>query len=238
MALDEKPGSAAVIDAHTKRAIRIVDFLKPHTRALLIGLVAAIGETIANLAEPWPLKLVFDSVLKNHPVQGRLADLLFSFIGENKSAILGFAAAAVILIAILGAISSYTHKYYTTTVGQWVMHELRQTLIHRCERLSLAYHDQKRTGDLISRATVDIDAIQSFITSGLLGVLVDCLTILGMIAVMLCFNWHFTLIALSVVPVLFLVIYTYTRKIKQASREVRKKEGEIASVIADFQCGS
>src|SRR5258708_6657784 len=54
-----------------------------------------------------------------------------------------------------------------------------------------------------------------------------------MVVVMFCVNWRFTLIALSVAPVLFAVVYSYTRRIKKASREVRKKEGEIVSVIQE-----
>ena len=59
------------------------------------------------------------------------------------------------------------------------------------------------------------------------------MTIVGMVGVMFYVNWRFTLIALSVAPVLFLVVYHYTRRIKKASREVRKKEGEIVSVIQE-----
>src|SRR6202011_1720168 len=124
-------------------------------------------------------------------------------------------------------------KYLTTSVGQWVMHDLRRTLYSHVQRMSLAYHDHKQTGDLISRVTSDIDAIQSFITSGLLGALVDTLTLVGMVGVMFYINWRFTLIALSVAPVLAAVVYRYTRRIKQAAREVRKKEGEIVSVIQE-----
>lgn len=225
--------AAAAEESHSKKNIGIAVLLRPHAKGLIIGLIAAIGEAVANLAEPWPLKLVFDNVLKNHSSNGWMDRLLFALTGGDKFEILGIAAAAVLLIAILGAVSSYSHKYFTTSVGQWVMHDLRRTLYSHVQQLSLAYHDQKRTGDLISRVTVDIDAIQSFITSGLLGVLIDILTIIGMIAVMFYYNWRFTLIALSVLPVLSLVIYTYTRRIKQASREVRKKEGEIASVVAE-----
>jgi ABC-type multidrug transport system fused ATPase/permease subunit len=58
----------------------------------------------------------------------------------------------------------------------------------------------------------------------------NILTLVGMIGVMLYLNWRFTLIALSVSPVLFLVVYYYTRRIKKASRAVRKKEGELAGV--------
>jgi subfamily B ATP-binding cassette protein MsbA len=81
--------------------------------------------------------------------------------------------------------------------------------------------------------TSDIDSIQSFITSGLLGVLINLITLLGMIGVMFYLNWRFTLIALSVAPVLFTIVFTYTRRIKAASRAVRKKEGEIVSVIEE-----
>ena len=69
--------------------------------------------------------------------------------------------------------------------------------------------------------------------NGLLGVLINVMTLVGMIAVMFYLNWQFTLIALSVVPVLFVMVYSYTRRIKKASREVRKKEGEITSVVEE-----
>ena len=137
------------------------------------------------------------------------------------------------MIAVVGAIFSYAEKYLTTSVGQWVMHDLRRTLYSHVQRLSLSYHDHKQTGDLISRVTSDIDAVQSFLASGLLSAMVDVLTLLGMIAVMFYLNWRFTLIALSVSPALFLIVYSYTRRIKKAAREVRKKEGEIVSVIQE-----
>jgi subfamily B ATP-binding cassette protein MsbA len=153
--------------------------------------------------------------------------------GKDKLAILNFAALAVIVIAIGGAVSSYTEKYLTTSVGQWIMHDLRRTVYHHIQRLSLAYHDQKRTGDLISRVTSDIDAIQSLISTVLLGLIVNILTLVGMVCVMSYLNWRFTIIALTIVPLLFLVVYSFTRRIKHASREVRKKEGEVVSVLQE-----
>ncbi len=137
------------------------------------------------------------------------------------------------VIAAVGAVSSFTERYLTTSVGQHVIHDLRQTLYSHIQRLSLDYHDRKYTGDLISRLTSDIDSIQSFITSGLLGALMSGLTLVGMIIVMSYMNWQFTLVALSVAPLLFVVVFYYTRSIKTASREVRKKEGEMVSVIQE-----
>ena len=219
--------------ARPAKTLGITDLLRPHLAALTLGLLAAIGEGIANLLDPWPLKIVLDNVLRSRPVHGWLNRLILSTVGNDSFAILKFAVLAVLLIAVVDALCSYAEKYLTTSVGQWVMHDLRRTLYSHIQRLSLAYHDQKQTGDLISRVTSDIDAVQSFIASGLLGVVVDCLTLLGMVAVMFYINWRFTLIALSVAPVLFAIVYSYTRRIKKAAREVRKKEGEMASIVQE-----
>jgi len=219
--------------AGSTRSLTIRDLLQPHARLILIGLAAVIGEGIANLLEPWPLKVVLDNVLKSRSGNGWLNGLIVAHFGSDKLKILELAALAVLAIALIGGFCSYIEKYVTTSVGQWVTHDLRRALYSHIQLLSLAYHDHKQTGDLISRVTSDIDAIQSFINSGLLGVLINFLTLFGMLGVMLYLNWQFTLIALSVAPVLFIVVYTYTRRIKKASREVRKKEGEIVSVIQE-----
>jgi ATP-binding cassette, subfamily B, bacterial len=217
----------------TPGSARIGALLRPHAKFLLLGMFAIVGEGAANLLEPWPLKIVLDSVLNSRPMHGWLNALIASHVGQSKLAILNFAAVAVLTIAIVGALCAYGEKYVTTSVAQWVMHDLRRMLYHHLQRLSLAYHDNKRTGDLLSRVTSDIDAIQSFIASGLLGSGVNVLTLAGMVGVMLYLNWRFTLIALSVAPFLFAVVYHYTRRIKKAAREVRKKEGEIVSVIQE-----
>ena len=209
--------------------------LRPHAKALALGLLAVIGETIADLLQPWTLKIVFDNVLKSGSLRGHgwLNHLILATVGTNRLAILRCVAVAALVVAVVGAICSYWEKYLTTSVGQWVMHDLRRTLYSHVQRLSLSYHDHKQTGDLISRVTSDIDAIQSFIASGVLGVFINILTLAGMVSVMFYVNWRFTLIALSVAPGLFAVVYSYTRRIKKASREVRKKEGEIVSTIQE-----
>jgi subfamily B ATP-binding cassette protein MsbA len=219
--------------AGSSKGFKISSLLRPHLKLLVIGFVAVAGEGVANLLEPWPLKVVLDNVLRSKATQGWLNNWLLSTFGADKLSVIKFAALAVLAIAALGAGCSYVEKYVTTTVGQWVTHDLRRTLYSHIQRLSLAYHDHKQTGDLISRVTGDIDAIQSFIVSGLLDSMINSLTLVGMLGVMLYLNWKFTLIALSVAPALFLVVFSYTRRIKKASREVRKKEGEIVSVMQE-----
>lgn len=238
MSLDNTQSRARVKLASSReggrpRRLRIRELLKPHWGALAFGLLAVAGEGAANLLEPWPLKLVLDDVLRAREGHASVAHWVHTLVGTDNMAMLRFACGAVLAIAALDAIASYFEKYLTTSVGQWISYDLRQRVYSHIQKLSLAFHDQERTGDLISRVTSDIDSIQSFITQGLLGILINVITLVGMIGVMFYLNWRFTLIALSVAPVLFVVVYSYTRRIKKASRAVRKKEGEITSVVQE-----
>ncbi|HET9400621.1 MAG TPA: ABC transporter ATP-binding protein, partial [Candidatus Acidoferrales bacterium] len=213
--------------------LRLSHLLRPHWKEITLASLAVVGETAADLAQPWPLKIVLDYVLQAKRMPGWLSQLIHRVVGENQFAILDFAIAAVAIIALVGAISTYAEKYLTTSVGNWVAHDLRRTLYNHIHRLSLSQHDEARTGDLISRVTSDIGAIQDFVTSALLGIAADVLTLGGMITVMFYLNWRFTLIALSVAPPLFFVVYAYTRRIKKASRDVRKKESELMSTVQE-----
>lgn len=231
---NSKKGSEAGKNRPVPRGpLRIRTLLAPHSKALAVALIAVVGEGIANLLDPWPLKIVLDNVLKSKHTHGWLNHLIFSTVGHDKMAILELAALAVLGIAGVGAVCSYTEKYLITSIGQWIVHDLRRALYFHIQRLSLSYHDRKQTGDLISRVTGDISAIQTFVASGLLSVFVNCLTLGGMIAVMFYISWRFTLIALSVAPLLFGVVYIYTRRIKKASRALRKKQGHIVSVMEE-----
>ncbi|HEX5411258.1 MAG TPA: ABC transporter ATP-binding protein [Terriglobia bacterium] len=220
-------------DRQTVHKFRIWNLLKPHSKTFVIGLLAAIGESAAGLLEPWPLKIVIDNVLRSKSDHGLLNRWILSTVGTDKTAILEVAVGALAIIALLDALCSYEESFLMATVGQWVMHDLRRMLYSHIHRLSLTYYDQKQTGDLISRITGDIDAIRSFITTAVLGSLVDGVTLLGMLGVMLYLDWRFTLIALSISPLLFAIVYSYTRRIKKASRQVRKKEGEMTSIAQE-----
>jgi ATP-binding cassette, subfamily B, bacterial len=228
----KSPGPVASKPLPRKR-LTIRQLLKPHTPALTLGFFAVMGEAIANLLQPWPLKIVLDEVFRAHNGKSGVPHFVSRFLGTDKLAAVEFACFAVIAIAVLDAISTYGEKYLTTSVGQWITYDLRRAIYAHIQRLSLAFHDQKRTGDLISRVTSDVDDIQSFIASGLLSSLINVITLIGMVGVMFWINWQFTLIALSVAPLLAVVVYTYTRRIKKATRTVRKKESAVFSVVEE-----
>jgi len=223
-----------VSEARSAARLRIADLLRPHRGMLALGAVAVITESVVDLLEPWPLKVVIDNVLKTQPVRsGWLNHLILHYIGTEKLAVLKAAAIAFLVIACVGAISSYLNKYIITSVGQWVTHDLRLAIYSHIQRLSLAYHDTNPIGDVLSRVTSDIDSVQSFIVSGLMSAFINSVLLIGMVGVMSYLNWRFTLIALSVSPLLAAIVFSYTRRIKKASRETRKKEGEIVSVMQE-----
>ena len=213
--------------------LSVIRLIKPHWKELTLAFVAILGETFSDVLEPWPIKIVIDNILQSKKLPGWLDGFVSGTFGQNKLAILNFAVAAVAGIAVIGAVSSYVEKYLTTSVSQWVTHDLRRTLYNHIQRLSLAEYDKTQTGDLISRVTSDINAVQDFINSALLGIVVNVLTLVGMAGVMFYINWRFTLIALSIAPALFAVVYYLTRRIKKASRAVRKKESELVSIVQE-----
>ena len=140
---------------------------------------------------------------------------------------------AVIAIAVVGAISSYTEKYLATTVAKRVGYELRHMLYHHVQRLSLSFYEQRQTGDMVVRLTSDIDATEDLISSAALGIVLNLLTLVGMMGVMFYLDWRFSLIGLSVAPFLFVIVYRFTRRIKKAARAVKQKESELASVVQE-----
>jgi ABC-type multidrug transport system fused ATPase/permease subunit len=215
------------------QVLRLVrELIRPYMGSLFVILTAMLVQTAMGLAAPWPLKVVLDNVVGNHKLPNWLSHLLNTFLkGDGKMSIAVAAALAVVAIALLGALASYIANYYTESVGQWIANDLRMRTYHHLQRLSLSYYDQQRTGALLSTITSDVQTIQGFASSSTLGILVDLFTIVGMLFIMFWLNWDFTLIALAVTPFLLLMLSRFKKAVKAATREVRKQQANIVSVV-------
>jgi hypothetical protein len=93
-----------------QRRLTLLKLLKPYSGMLAIAIFAAVGEGIADLLGPLPLKLVFDNVLKQKEANGWLNRVVVSMVGADKLAIVKAAAALALLIAVVGAICSYARN--------------------------------------------------------------------------------------------------------------------------------
>src|SRR5689334_5276541 len=113
-----------VPSARRSRLLPIVALLRPRWKTLLVALAAVVVETTADVLEPWPIKIVVDNVLQSKKLPPELQAVVLRLFDGNKYAILDFALAAVMAIAIVGALASFLQKYVTTSTGQWVAHDL------------------------------------------------------------------------------------------------------------------
>ena len=140
---------------------------------------------------------------------------------------------ATIVIALLQAASAYLNAYYTVSIGQWIAHDLRHSVYAHLQRLSMSYYDKQQVGPLISTITDDINAVQDFASTSLLDILIDVLTIVGMLAVMFTLNWRFTLVALAVTPLVAVFVFRLRAVVKEATRDVRRRQSEIVSIVQE-----
>jgi subfamily B ATP-binding cassette protein MsbA len=208
--------------------------IRPYKGPLLLVLLAMLVQTLASLAGPWPLKIILDNVVGSHKAPEWLSDfirILPNGDSTNKLHVALVAGLLTILIAAVSGVASYVANYYTESVGQWVARDLRMRTYHHLDRLSLSYYDSHQTGTILSTITDDIATIQGFASSATLGILVDLLTIVGMLGLMFWLNWDFALIAVGVTPFLLLFVSRFKKAVKSATHAVRKEQAEIVSVM-------
>jgi subfamily B ATP-binding cassette protein MsbA len=213
----------------TKRQL-IRHVLRSYWPAIIIALIAMAVEAGAGLLEPWPLKFIIDSVLGDHPLDPWLATPTQAVFGTGKMAILAFAVSAAVIIAVLAAVSTYIDSYLTKSLGIWFTRDLRRMIFHKLQNLSVSYYEKQSTGTLISTMTTDVNAIQAFVSTALLGIIVDVLMLFGMIAIMLHLDWEFTLVALVVMPLMVVYISRLMAAVKRATKLVRQEQSNLVSI--------
>jgi subfamily B ATP-binding cassette protein MsbA len=208
-----------------------LQLVRPYRKWLLIVVVAMLVETAMSLAAPWPLTIVLDSVLDNQPVPAAFAWLISPDSGSLTK--LNLAVVATVVIALLQAGSAYLNAYFTVSIGQWIAHDLRHSMYAHLQRLSMSYYDKQQIGPLISTITDDINAVQDFASTSLLDLVIDSLTIIGMLTVMFMLNWRFTLVALALTPLLAVFVYRLRSVVKRATHDVRRRQSEIVTIVQE-----
>jgi ABC-type multidrug transport system fused ATPase/permease subunit len=209
----------------------VAELVRPYRSWLLIVLAAMLIETLMSLAAPWPLKLVLDDALGNHKLPAVLEWVHEYGFGRHTLGVALFAGALTIVIAIFSAVATYIDNYFTESVGQYVANDLRIRIYEHLHRLSLAFYDRTQTGTLLSTITNDVATVQNFASASTLGILVDLMTIVGMLGLMFWLNWDFTLVAVAVTPFLLLFVMRFKKAVKEVQREVRKRQSDVVAVV-------
>src|SRR5881628_1460066 len=190
--------------------------------------VAAIAQVLAigflELAKPWPLKVIVDNVLGGRPLTWPWVSAL------GARGLLAAACGALVAVyALLGALG-VSSNYATISVGQRMVNDFRAELYAHLQRLSLAFHSRRQVGDLLYRLTADTFAIQTLTMNGFFPVVTSVVLLVGMLAVMLRLDWMLTLIALAIVPLLFLAIAGLSRRMTALATDARTKESALWTI--------
>jgi ATP-binding cassette subfamily B protein len=206
-------------------ATKLYPYLKPYRWTILWALAQILIMTGFELLKPWPLQLVVDHVLTKKPLP------IAAVAALPPGRLLIFACLALVLIQLGAGGLVLLHNHTTIRVGQNMVNDLRGALYAHLQLLSLAFHYRQRVGDLLYRITADSFAVQTMIMNGVLPILSAVILIAGMLCVLLPLDPVLTVLALGVVPVLFLMISIFNRKIVAVATEVRSRESRVYSLV-------
>jgi ABC-type multidrug transport system fused ATPase/permease subunit len=192
-----------------------------------------VGYTAIDLLKPWPLKVLFDYVLLQQPLPTSLSILQGSF-QDGILLPLSLVAGAILCISLLSAVFSYGQVYLTTKVGYQLSATLRCELFSRLQRLSLTFHNQVRSGELLTKVSSDTNAIKDLFADWTLTVAGHSLALAGMILIMFTLNWKLALVTVATLPILGAFLFALNRKLTATTQKQRKQEGKIASHVNEI----
>ena len=220
------------VDALRRMFRRMGPHLRSHRRKLWLGFLAMIGVALAEILRPWPIKIVFDGLLIPQANPDPVTAWLLSVFGPGD-ALLAAMAAAILGIALLGGAMGFAQAYLIAAVGQKVVAAIRLDLYRHIHRLSHSFHDTTSSGEIIARLTGDVRMMRDLLIDAVVFFAARILVILLTIGVMLWMDWRLTLVALTILPALWLITRYFGARIKGAARKQRRKEGKIAVVMTE-----
>lgn len=226
--------SANSIQRHVLKRLfrRMGPHLKVHRRKLLLGFLAMIGVAAAEIMRPWPIKIIFDGILIPQENPDPVTAWLTGIFGSGDG-LLATVALAILGIALLGGAMGFAQAYLIAAVGQKVVAQIRLDLYRHIHRLSHSYHDTTSSGDIIARLTGDVRMMRDLLIDAVVFFAARILVIVLTIAVMAWMDWRLTLVALLILPMLWLITRYFGKRIKGAARKQRRKEGKIAIVMTE-----
>jgi ATP-binding cassette subfamily B protein/subfamily B ATP-binding cassette protein MsbA len=222
------PPEVPVASSSLRRQLRMLRYARPHWRGLSLMLAAMLVDVGLNLARPWPLKVLIDYVIGSHRIPHWLAQLPGA---AGRHGLLLWVVGAEVVIFLAGTVARMVSEFFSLKLGQQMTWSLAGDLFRHLQRLSLLFHTRRAVGDLIQRVISDSYSVDTLLTGALLPALQALITLVAVFVVMWALNWHLTLLAVAVVPLIVLTVRYFGRPMKARSREMRDSEGRMAAVV-------
>ncbi|MER3553911.1 MAG: antibiotic ABC transporter ATP-binding protein [Meiothermus sp.] len=208
-------------------ARRILVYVRPYWKQVAIALIALVVATLTAASTPLLLKYAIDNAIvpkQTLEVAQRYQTLLT-------------VAGLFLLVRLLDFLANYAEVYLISWVGQHVLFDLRSAIFAKLGRLHLGYFDKNPVGRLMTRITSDVDAINQFITGGLVGLIADFFLIIGLMTFMLVLNWKLALVAFAITPV-FLGVTTWIRNgMRDSYRAMRLRLSRVNASLQENLAG-
>jgi ABC-type multidrug transport system fused ATPase/permease subunit len=199
---------------------RLFSFVRPYWKILLvIGLVMLVS-TGLQLLPPLVQKQIIDRVVEQGTID-RLLRLVLILIG----------------VYALQQFSSFGESYLRHVLGARFIFDLRVRIYQHLQRLSLSFYEQTSTGELMSRVTNDVNALESFVTHGVALTTVDLLRLLGACGILIVLNWKLALWMLAPIPLIVVGLRIFNQKVRPIYRQARDRLGDINAGLQDNLTG-
>jgi ABC-type multidrug transport system fused ATPase/permease subunit len=195
---------------------RLLGFLNPYKVSLVVSTLLAIASQGAQIALVWVTAHVIDDA-----IIPRDAGKLWIFVW------------AIIGLGVLRAVFMAARRLISGKQALAVEMDMRQGLYRHLVRLSFGFYDRHQTGQLMSRATVDLQGVRFFLGYGLIFFFQNILTVVSVTVVLFFFEWKLALIALAITPVLVVLAYRYSHVAHPTLRDVQQKLADVATVAEE-----
>ncbi len=203
-----------------------LSFLRPYrTRVLAISILSMAEIGLTALA-PWPLKIVVDSVLGDHPLPERFAGLMAS-IGANRVALLVVVVVAGLLLQTANEVLRMIQTQLQVDTGQRIVYGLRARLLAHLQNLPLRHHILSRTADSVYRLDADAHCVDDLVIGGVFPLAAAVLNLGVMFVILVYLDPALGLLSLAVVPFLYLCLRYYSRTMTDRAERVKALESTV-----------
>jgi ABC-type multidrug transport system fused ATPase/permease subunit len=211
------------------RAIRLLlRFTEGDHRMFVLALLMLILEAASAVFAAYPLAYLIDYL------RGNRSPLVLSWLGSERTSTVVVLTLAVVVITMINSFADSAAGVYLARGGRTLGMKLRATLFAHLQRLSLAFHERRRTGEVTTRVTGDVKELEEFVINSLSDVAGSLLLLGATLAFLLANSWQVTIVGLLIIPVLVLVSSYFSRRIKAAAKKQRAREGDLASATQEM----
>ena len=204
--------------------IRLIGYGLRH-KVILVGAYVAMALSVASgLAMPWLAGSAIDEAL-NRAIQ------------EGKLTLLLFLGGSILLAGALRGLFSYVQNYLAEAISQRTAFDIRNDIFTRLQNLSFGFHDKQQTGDLMSKATADVEAVQRFMSSALIRGLSMVATFVFVAVIMASFNWRLAIVVMLFVPPVLWRAFHMSRRLRHTWGAVQAETGKMTAVLQENIAG-